>query len=269
MVIDTETGEFREYSDSFVSTTNNRMEVSAVLRGLEETTDIKEPISIISDSQYAINCAVGGWSRNKNRDLWKQFDKLSKGRQLQFFWVRGHSGNTYNERCDELASIAMQSGDGKIDEGYIEGKERGREYYERLEKHENKSRMPGGAMGVKIDIPKELEKEPQLGSNRQYCDTYKVHNTCARAICEFYLEGITSFKAYAKLKTGGIDYWSRKGKSELIVNIGQDTWNAITQYFANEKQQSTCAKWVCRGLKPSDAVRKVLVDQEISENCMR
>ena len=268
VIINKEAGEVSEYSEGYISTTNNRMEVKAVLHALQETSESTEPVTIVSDSQYAINCAIGLWQRNKNRDLWKEYEKLTKGRDIRFNWVRGHSGNQYNERCDELATIAMQSEDKREDKGYLETKRLGREYYERMEKHEEFSRkMSGGAMGVKIDIPDNLDKEPDLCSVKDYSEKYHVKDSCARAIRDFYLEGVTSFKAYAKLKTGGVDFWSRKSEKVLSENIGDEVMASIKPYF-DEKQALACAKWICRGLKPSDAVRKVLVDAEISANCL-
>ncbi len=269
IVVNRETGEEQVYTEAYTSTTNNRMEVMAILRALKETDQYKEPVTIYSDSQYAINCATGAWQRNKNRDLWKQYENLAKGRDIRFIWIRGHSGNTYNERCDELAMSAMQSGGNIPDKGYMKAKATGREYYRELERHgEISTKAQGGAMSVRIDISDKLNKMPQIGSAGKYIEQHKVHRTCAKAIMDFYLEGITSFKAYAKIKTGGIDYWSRKKKDMLMEEVGSETWDATARYFDNEKQAETCAKWICRGLKPSDAVRKVLVDLEITANCI-
>ena len=85
--------------------TNNKMEITAVLKALEEIKDLKTVlITIHTDSQYVINCAKKLWKRNKNTDLWDQYDQLSKGKNIVFNWVKGHSGDYYNSRVDRLAS---------------------------------------------------------------------------------------------------------------------------------------------------------------------
>ena len=85
-----------------INTTNNRMELMAVIQSLEFTYYDKEYI-IFSDSMYVINCASGKWARKKNLDLWKEYDKISVGKNIKWNWVRGHNGNKYNEIVDFLA----------------------------------------------------------------------------------------------------------------------------------------------------------------------
>lgn len=90
------------WSEKVHDTTNNRMELLAVieaLRCLEST----EPCDIYSDSQWVINCAQKKWKRNKNLDLWEKYDTISKKHSINFIWVKGHSGDVYNEKCDKLA----------------------------------------------------------------------------------------------------------------------------------------------------------------------
>ena len=85
--------------------TNNRMELTAVIKAISNVCK-KEIMSveIISDSQYVINCATGKWRRNKNEDLWTEYDTVSKGKNINFIWVKGHSGNSGNDIVDMLAS---------------------------------------------------------------------------------------------------------------------------------------------------------------------
>ena len=91
-------------SDGEKSTTNNRMELTAVIEALRFIgDDVKTEYKIYTDSQLTIKCATGIWKRNKNLDLWKLYDKYSKGKKLNFEWVKGHSGNTYNELVDQAA----------------------------------------------------------------------------------------------------------------------------------------------------------------------
>ncbi len=87
-------------------TTNNRMEMKAVIEGLNFLTTINETNNqciIYSDSKLVINCATGVWRRNKNLDLWQEYDKASYGKKIEFRWIKGHSGDIYNELVDKLA----------------------------------------------------------------------------------------------------------------------------------------------------------------------
>ncbi|MGB4467049.1 MAG: ribonuclease HI [Azovibrio sp.] len=101
-------------------TTNNRMELTAVIRALEA---LKRPVSarIYTDSKYVqqgISEWIHGWKRNgwrtaskapvKNADLWQQLDKLAGQHQLQWIWVRGHTGHPENERADALANRGIE-----------------------------------------------------------------------------------------------------------------------------------------------------------------
>lgn len=110
----------KELSGGFRYTTNNRMELMAVIVGLEALKKEGLPVTIYSDSQYVVKAVEQGWLKNwiatdfkggkKNKDLWLRFYELSKKHKLRFRWVRGHADNPYNNRCDELATAAA---DGK------------------------------------------------------------------------------------------------------------------------------------------------------------
>lgn len=113
----------KELSGGYRLTTNNRMEVLAVIRGLEA---LKEPCNVLlySDSKYVVDAIEkgwvvkwkqNGWMRNKkekasNVDLWEQLLTLLQRHQVSFRWVKGHADNPENERCDALARAAIQSG---------------------------------------------------------------------------------------------------------------------------------------------------------------
>lgn len=84
------------------STTNNRMELQAVIEALDFLEDNDECI-IFSDSQLVINCAIGKWKRNANKDLWEIYDLKSKNKKISYEWVKGHNGNEYNELVDNVA----------------------------------------------------------------------------------------------------------------------------------------------------------------------
>jgi len=87
-------------------TTNNRMEIMAVIAGLSALTQPSR-VQIVSDSQYIINTMTKNWKRNKNHDLWDRLDALCAQHQVSWIYVRGHAGHEYNERCDRLAVEAI------------------------------------------------------------------------------------------------------------------------------------------------------------------
>lgn len=83
-------------------TTNNRMELTAVIEALNFCHD-KKNIVIYSDSMYVIKCAKGEWKRKKNVDLWNKYTIVSKDKNIKWVWVKGHSNDHYNEIVDALA----------------------------------------------------------------------------------------------------------------------------------------------------------------------
>jgi len=94
-------------SDGVKKTTNNRMEMCAVIEALSCLKDIE--CIIYSDSKVVINCAQGKWKRKKNLDLWSKYDKISQGKSLTWVWVKGHSGNKYNDLVDSMAQIEARN----------------------------------------------------------------------------------------------------------------------------------------------------------------
>jgi ribonuclease HI len=121
----------KELSGGFRLTTNNRMELMAAIVGLEE---LKYPcrVDLFSDSEYVVKgfsegrverWRARGWKRERNKpvinvDLWQRLIALVETHSVDFHWVRGHSGDPENERCDELAVLAYQTGELRIDEPY-------------------------------------------------------------------------------------------------------------------------------------------------------
>ena len=121
-------GKNKELSAGYRRTTNNRMELMAVIAGLEALN--REGLSIIvySDSQYVVRAVEEGWLKNwvatnfkggkKNKDLWLYYHQLAQKHSIRFKWVKGHAENIYNIRCDELATAAADGGDLLVDEGF-------------------------------------------------------------------------------------------------------------------------------------------------------
>ncbi|MFM9908087.1 MAG: ribonuclease HI [Chitinophagaceae bacterium] len=121
-------GHHKELSGAFRYTTNNRMELMAVIAGLESLNREGLSITIYSDSQYIVRAVEEGWLKNwiatnfkggkKNKDLWLYYHELSKKHKIRFKWVKGHAENQYNNRCDELATAAADGDNLETDEMY-------------------------------------------------------------------------------------------------------------------------------------------------------
>jgi ribonuclease HI len=118
----------KELSQGYRLTTNNRMELMAVIAALKALTKKNISLTIFTDSQYVVNSIekkwLDGWIKNdfkggkKNKDLWKEYYTLSKNFSIKLKWVKGHADNPFNNRCDELATQAADGGNLLVDEGY-------------------------------------------------------------------------------------------------------------------------------------------------------
>jgi ribonuclease HI len=117
-----------EKSEGFRLTTNNRMELMAVIAGLEALRIPGSRVVIYTDSKYVADSVEKGWvfqweskgfKKKKNPDLWIRFLKVYRKHKVRFVWVRGHSNNIENERCDRLAVSACSGTSLQEDEGYL------------------------------------------------------------------------------------------------------------------------------------------------------
>lgn len=118
----------KRLSKGYRLTTNNRMELMAVIAALESLKRQSLDIVIYSDSQYIVKAVEQGWLKNwintdfkggkKNKDLWFRYHELAGGHKIKFVWVRGHADNAYNNLCDELATAAADGNVLEIDEGF-------------------------------------------------------------------------------------------------------------------------------------------------------
>ena len=256
VMIDNETGEFCEYSEAFPETTNNRMEVMAVIAAMEKMTPGQSAI-IHSDSQYVINCWSGAWQKKKNKDLWSRMKKAGRGKKIEMVWVKGHDGDTYNERCDDLATEAMQ----KL-----------------LGTDTTLSASPTESLAVSSPIKQEEAVPKKAGEQKEKKKKKEeemiprgsgIKPSCEKAIRRLQ-KSHRKFRDFVDLKTGGIDSWSRK-KPEYMLKAAagaQEAYSVICETLEDEKLQVSALRWYCRGLSADDAIHKVKVDQEVAENCM-
>lgn len=117
----------KELSGGFRLTTNNRMELMAVIAGLEAIRWDNADVTVVSDSTYVVKSVNEGWlekwrrtgfKKAKNADLWLRFLTAAQNHKLTFQWVKGHAGHPFNERCDSLAVAAYGRKDLPEDSGY-------------------------------------------------------------------------------------------------------------------------------------------------------
>ncbi len=122
----------KELSGGFRLTTNNRMELMAVITGLEAIKKSGIAVTIFSDSKYVVDSVEKGWiwgwqkknfAKKANADLWQRYILLHQQFKPKFVWIKGHAGHLENERCDQLAVQAAESGKLKVDIWYEENKE--------------------------------------------------------------------------------------------------------------------------------------------------
>jgi cyclic pyranopterin phosphate synthase len=97
----------REISGHEARTTNQRMEITAAIKGLEQTLPGSQ-VKVVSDSQYVVKTMTQGWQRKANRDLWAKLDAIVADRRVNWEWVRGHNGHPMNELADSLANGAAK-----------------------------------------------------------------------------------------------------------------------------------------------------------------
>lgn len=118
----------KEFFDGYELTTNNRMELLAVIVALEKISMDNVAITVFTDSMYVVNAVekkwILGWVKKhfkdvKNPDLWKRFLIQYKKHLVKFVWVKGHNDHPQNERCDQLAVAGTKKKELKVDEGYV------------------------------------------------------------------------------------------------------------------------------------------------------
>jgi ribonuclease HI len=125
-------GHRREISGGFLQTTNNRMELLAVIIGLEALKNPGSMVTIYSDSRYVVDAVNEGWlfdwekkrfKNKKNPDLWIRFLSVYRKHRIRLIWIKGHAEIPENERCDALAVAASQQPNLPPDKGYIDSLE--------------------------------------------------------------------------------------------------------------------------------------------------
>ena len=125
---------YKEMSCGFRMTTNNRMELLSVIVALEQIKKTNAEVTVWSDSKYVVDAVEKGWlfgwekkafKGKKNVDLWQRFLRIYSKHRVRFHWIKGHAGHPENERCDELAVKASESGKLEVDAVFEASKQGG------------------------------------------------------------------------------------------------------------------------------------------------
>ena len=204
-IILTHKGHTKEFSKGYLLTTNNRMELMGVIFGLEQ---IKKPsiINVFSDSKYVVDGISKGWAEKWksqnwfrtrsekaiNADLWeKLLELISKQKSVTFNWVKGHDGHIENERCDQLANIALNSNELPEDFGY---EPNNLEYSKELSNTYNKDKILNeGDKCRKCDTPviKNQTKKKTLRPDQEYY--YEYYFLCPNCKTMYMAEAAKRF----------------------------------------------------------------------------
>jgi len=183
-------GRQKEFYGGYELTTNNRMELMAVIVGLEKIKT-KAKVNVYSDSKYVVNGIEKGWAlkwksnnwiRKKNayalnKDLWKRLLDVISKHEVKFNWVKGHAGHVENERCDYLANLGINSENKVNDEGYLD-------YLENIEDYQenNIKRVGDICKKCNVNVIKKHANIPKSKSEEKYYYEYYLYCPNCRSI---------------------------------------------------------------------------------------
>lgn len=187
-------GRQKEFFGGYELTTNNRMELMAVIFGLEKIKT-KARVTVYSDSKYVVDGIKKGWAENWernnwirkkgnlvfNKDLWERLLDVIDKHEVIFSWVRGHAGHLENERCDALANLGINSENKVKDEGYLD-------YLENIEYYQERKIEIEGDLCRKCDTPtvKKSTKNRKLKPNQTYF--YEYYLSCPNCKAMYMVE---------------------------------------------------------------------------------
>jgi ribonuclease HI len=209
-VIMTYKGHKKEFSQGYLLTTNNRMELMGVIFGLEK---LKKPsiVNIYSDSKYVVDGISKGWaekwksknwfrtgsSKAINYDLWeKLLDLISKQHKVTFNWVKGHDGHTENERCDQLADLALNGKDLLEDTWYMQIDESSKSNENTTEIYQPKitiSKEGDNCRKCNTPVVKKQTKKKKLKPNQEY--NFEYFFLCPNCKTMYFVEEAKRFRS--------------------------------------------------------------------------
>ena len=238
--------EIMEYSGSIENTTNNQMEIMAAIVGLDNAPEGSNVI-VISDSQYVVKTMNREFSMKKNLEFWEILMKAeARHTSVKWVWVKGHNGDKYNERCDELATAAINA---------------------RLKELKKKSVNPEiydvkvGAMNIDIPDFGDIYYFSSYSSGMEAEDR-GANPECVEDIRKFYSKTGHTFKDFIKVKAYGKDLLSVMDMDYLSCMATKAVAAFIKQNLQQEQRVLTALRWHLRGFTVKDAIRKVLVTEE-------
>jgi len=263
VIINNNTSDKETFQQGFLSTTNNRMEVRAIMRALEEIPDGASAL-IYSDSKYAILTLEGTYRKKKNLDLWAIAEALiSKKRNIIFEWTKGHADDENNNLCDEMATAAQNGDDFIVDDGFVP-------LATKQSKTPNKA-LQNAIEGDDVSTPvisiSSVSSVSALNAiiEPMFTDAY-VNPDCANKIHEINLKSKPSFSDFSGLRVGGKDFWSVQSFDVLKFYFGAYICNYVISNIADETSAASALRWYGRGLRMEHAIRKIYVDIEINNN---
>ena len=160
-------------------------------------------------------------------------------------WVKGHNGNSNNERCDWLAKCACCREQLLHDEWY-------------------ENRQKSSALKIEIDLPaKFFEKNVVTETKECLINNNHVNPLCAEAILKFWSYDNPMEDEFSQLKTFGTDYWSEYRYEWFEENCAKDILDILKEEFPDISTRAKCIKWHMRGLSLADAIKKAAYDFEI------
>lgn len=233
-----------EYSYGYHLTTNNRMELMAVIKALEQLPE-NARIRIKSDSKYVIKGMRGLIELHENTDLWDIYAQLSWGKRIDPVWVKGHDNDKNNERCDFLAKNAWKSQVLLHDDGY---------------ENERKSEV----LRAELILPERFyEKNVQEKTEECSIKQNLVNPSCAKAIIHFWKSESPMEDEYSLLKVGDSDHWSTLYYEWFEENCEQEVLRVVEEQFSDLRSQETCLRWYMRGLSLYEAIQKTAYIYEV------
>lgn len=235
----------RKYNEGYISTNDSRMKLRAVILALTHVP-VGEQAVVYSKSLNVTVCAAQKGIRSKNSDLWDLIDSYSSNRKVYYWRMRGHT--EYSDMCADLCAEAMDYPERK-DIGYIPN-------------IENDQPISNDTYAMSVRIPQDSHRNIYT-SPEMYRKVYSVNLECAWSIQRFF-RSQKEFADYRKLRTGGLDCWSKKKISSMADH---DKIEEICQELRiGEKPTASAVRWHARGLSIHDAIRKALVDLEVADN---
>ena len=247
-----------KFSQGYFNTTNNRMELMAVVNALIKIPD-KARVNIYSNSVYVIKVLNGEWENKSNKPLWDTLGNETINKTVDFSLMKNYRNSEILEivsnLCkDELKRIKNEN-TGEKDMEFNPGQ------------FNNISKTTSRAMSIRIYTDKNTDYKDRTVKITDFYEEIGVNKSCAEAIDKFRQKKKHTFTDYKNIKTYGNDRVSSM-KMSTFYEYYQDhkeVINIVKKYLRSIKQQEAALRWHYRGLSIEDSIRKVLVDTEINE----